>query len=271
MTTRRDRLFAQCALASGLIGLLGVCAAAPIVMLPVGEITRLSYAGQELFIDTNNNGRPDTGDVFEGVVSVTAIAGAASGTDLSAQLADREITSHFRFSVTGNSSDFSHLEFGLLPGDSFNLFVGQGGSKNFDPSASDAYARASDGQFWLGIQPGVFFESVNDRQSDGSTLNRAWADITANNTGYLLTPEFFRTLLGRNAQHDIGAQSHGDHSVQAVFDNQVAGFSPYFPRFTFNIFGELDVYAVPEPATWLLILIGAGLGGNFSRSRNRLR
>jgi hypothetical protein len=97
--------------------------------LPVGEVTRLSYAGQELFIDTNNNGRPDAGDVFEGVVAVTAIVGAASGTDLSAQLADREITSRFRFSVTGNSSDFSHLEFGLLPGDSFNLFVGQGGRK----------------------------------------------------------------------------------------------------------------------------------------------
>jgi hypothetical protein len=250
--------------------MLSVCLATPIITLPIGEATRLGYAGQELFVDTNKNGRPDAGDVFEGVVSITAISGGASGTDLSAQLADREITSHFRFSVTGNSGDFSHLEFGLLPGDSFNLFVGQGGSKNFDPSASDAYARASDGQLWLGIQPGLFFESVNDRQIDGSTLNRAWADITANNTGYLLSPEFLRTLLGGDPQHFIGGQIHGDHAVQAIFDNRVAGFSPYSPRFTFSIFGELDVFAVPEPATWLLILMGASLA-RFFPIRNRLR
>jgi hypothetical protein len=108
-------------------------------------------------------------------------------------------------------------------------------------------------------------------KQQGSTLNRAWTDITANNTGYLLTPEFLRTLLGGDSQHFIGGQIHGDHAVQAIFDNRVAGFSPYFPRFTFNIFGELDVLAVPEPATWLLILIGAGLAGNFSRSKSRPR
>jgi hypothetical protein len=111
--------------------------ATPLITLPTGEITHLNYSGQELFVDKNNNKRPDVGDVFEGVVSISQISGATSGADFSDQLADKEITSHFRFSVTGNSSDFRHLEFGLLPGDSFNLFVGQGSSKNFDPSASD--------------------------------------------------------------------------------------------------------------------------------------
>lgn len=271
MISRRDRLFANCVLALGLGGVISVCQATPLIVLPAGEITRLHYTGQELFIDSNKNGRPDAGDGFEGVVSINQISGATSGADFSSQLADKEITSHFRFSITGNSSDFSHLEFGLLPGDSFNLYVGQDSSKNFDFSAPDAYARASDGQLWLAIQPGPFFESVNDRQSNGATVNRAWADIATNNTGYLLASDLLRTLLGKDAQHSSGSQIHNDHSVQAIFDNRVAGPSPYSPQFTFNIFGELDIFPVPEPATWLLILIGMGAGANFSKLRGRRR
>jgi len=271
MKSGRNHSFAKCALALVLGSMLSVCLAAPIITLPVGEVTRLSYTGQERFNDTNNNNRPDVGEVFEGVASVTGILGATSGADFSSQLANKEITAHFHFTVTGHSNDFSHLEFGLLPGDFFNLYVGQGASKNFDPSASDADARASDGQLWLGIQPGPFFESVNDRQPDGSTLNRAWADITANNTGYLLPQEFLRALLGSDPQHFIGTQSHGDHAVQAIFDNRVAGFSPYFPRFTFSIFGELDIFAVPEPATWLLILVGMATGIFFAKPGGRLQ
>jgi len=271
MTFGRGRLFAKCILPLGLGGVLSVCHATPLIMLPAGQITRLNYAGQELFIDSNGNKRADAGDVFEGVVSINQILSTTSGADFSSQLADSEITSYFRFSVTGNSIDFRHLEFGLLPGDSFNLYVGQGSSKNFDPSAPDAYARASDGQLWLGIQPGLFFESVNDRQSDGSTLNRAWADIAVNNTGYSLASDLLRTLLGRDAQHSIGDQTHSDHSVQAIFDNQVAGPSPYSPQFTYNIFGEFDIFPIPEPATWLLILIGMGAGANFSKTHGRFR
>ncbi|HEY6043633.1 MAG TPA: PEP-CTERM sorting domain-containing protein, partial [Nitrosospira sp.] len=50
----------------------------------------------------------------------------------------------------------------------------------------------------------------------------------------------------------------------------VAGLSPYSPQFTYHIFGEFDVFPVPEPATWLLILIGMGAWANFSRKWNRL-
>src|SRR5688500_4428070 len=211
MVRARGRLFISCVWALSLIGLSSECFAIPLIMLPAGEITRFTYAGQEHFIDTNENNLFDAGDIFEGVVSVNQIWGATSGVDFSSQLADKEITSHYRFSVTGNSDDFSHLEFGLLPGDSFNLYVGQGSSKNFDPSTPDAYDRASDGDLWLGIQPGVFFESVNDRQSDGTTLNRAWFDIAVNNTDYLLASDLLRTLLGKDAQHSIGAHTHHDH------------------------------------------------------------
>jgi hypothetical protein len=268
MQPRLSYSFTKWIFGLGLAGLINLSHALPLITLSSGEITRLSYTGQELFMDTNKNGRPDTGDVFEGIVNITQIQGATSGANFSSQLADNELTGYFHFSVTGNSSNFSHLEFGLLSGDFFNFYVGQGSSKNFDPSSLDAYARASDGQFWLGVQPGGFFESVNDRQPDGTTLNRAWSDITINNTGYFLHGDFLRTILGKDAQHIVGSQSHGDHSTQGIFDNHVAGPSPFSPRFTFNIFGEFDIFAVPEPSTWLLVLLGTGLGLGFRKRRN---
>lgn len=75
------------------------------------------------------------------------------------------------------------------------------------------------------FQPSPDPEEKMVPKQQGSTLNRAWTDITANNTGYLPTPEFLRTLLGGDSQHFIGGQIHGDHAVQAIFDNRVAGFS----------------------------------------------
>jgi hypothetical protein len=269
MQSRRNYSLAERIFGLGLACLACLSHAAPLIVLPVGEITRLSYAGQEFFDDRNGNHLPDRGDVFKGVVNITRIQGAASGADFSPQLADNELTGRFHFSIIDQSSDFSHLEFGLLPGDFFNFYVGQGPTKNFDPSASNAYDRASDGQFWLGLQPGGVFESVNDRQPNGSTLNRAWADISVNNTGYLLETDLLRTILGRDAQHMVGSQSHGDHSTQAIFDNQVAGPSSFPSQFTFNIFGEFDIFAVPEPPTQLLVLLGMTIGMSMRKFGNR--
>jgi hypothetical protein len=73
-----------CAMMLGFIA--NVVYAGPLIVLPVGEVSRLSYSGEELFHDSNLNGLPDVGEVFEGVVNITKIAGAQSGTDLSAQL-----------------------------------------------------------------------------------------------------------------------------------------------------------------------------------------
>jgi PEP-CTERM putative exosortase interaction domain len=271
MQPRRNYSLTKRIFGLGLASLVSLSHAAPLIVLPAGEITRLSYVGQEFFDDKNGNHLPDRGDVFKGVVNITQIHGVASGADFSSQLADNELTGRFHFSIIDQSSDFSHLEFGLLPGDFFNFYVGQGSTKNFDPSASNVYDRASDGQFWLGLKPGGVFESVNDRQSNGSTLNRAWADITVNNTGYFLHSDLLRTILGKDAQHRVGSQFHGDHSTQAIFDNQVAGASSFPSQFTFNIFGEFDVFAVPEPPTPLLILLGMTIGLSFRRCGNMSR
>jgi len=88
MTFGRGRLFAKCILPLRLGGVLSVCHATPLIVLTAGQITRLNYAGQELFIDSNGNKRADAGDVFEGVVSINQILSTTSGADFSSQLAD---------------------------------------------------------------------------------------------------------------------------------------------------------------------------------------
>jgi hypothetical protein len=242
----------------GLLGLSGLAHPA-LILLPVGEITRVEYVGEERFFDNNGNGVADVGDVFEGIALINKIVGVQSGTDFSAQLSQREVTAHFRFSVTAGSSTVGHFEFDLLPGDFFSFFVGEGATKNYDPSQPDAIARASDGQLLFEAKPNAFFESVNDLQPNSSTLNRAWMNVSTNNTGFLFESELLRTLVGRDANHVFDGGVHGDHSAQATFDNRTAGLSPFFPRFTFHMFGDGHVLAVPEPGT--LALIGLPLLG----------
>ena len=87
MQPRLSYSFTKWIFGLGLAGLINLSHALPLITLSSGEITRLSYTGQELFIDTNKNSRPDTGDVFEGIVNITQIQGATSGANFSSQLA----------------------------------------------------------------------------------------------------------------------------------------------------------------------------------------
>jgi hypothetical protein len=226
------------------------------ISLPVGQIARLDYTGFETFHDLNSNGIADAGDFFDGIVQFQSIKNATGTIDLSGQLATQELTGNFRFSVIGGSSISGHIEFGLLPTDFFRLFVGTGATKNYDPTAPDAVARATDGVPWLSILPGGFFESVNDRPPGGATLNRAWMSVATNATGYGLVAVPFPTLLGEDPSHTYLGASHGDHAVQMYFENSVSGSSTV-PGFTFSIFGPIFLDAVPEPSSLTL----AGLGG----------
>jgi hypothetical protein len=230
---------------------------ADLITLPTGGIARLDYIGFETFHDVNGNGVVDAGDFFDGIILVTSITNASGTVDLSSQLATRELTGHFRFTVIGGSSLAGHFEFGLTAADFFQLYVGTGPTKNWDPTAADAVARATDGDLWAAVLPGVFFESVNDRLPNGATLNRAWMNLTTNNTGYDFTPEPFPTLLGLDPTHTYLGEMKGDNVVQAFFENSVAGPSTV-PGFTFSIFGSVFVEAnIPEPST--LALTGLGL------------
>jgi hypothetical protein len=226
------------------------------ITLPVGRIAQLDYSGYETFHDLNGNSVADAGDYFDGIAQFRAIKAQPGGPDLSGQLADKELTVHFRFTVIGGSSGSGHLEFGLKPDDFFRLYVGEGAAKNYDPTAPDAVARAIDGALWLAVEPGPFFESVNDAQPGGATLNRAWMDLTTNNTGYELAAATFPSLLGRDPSHTYLGEAHGDHAAQLYFENSVAGRSDV-PGFTFRIFGPVYVRAVPEPGTLALAGLGA--------------
>ena len=113
----------------------------------------------------------------------------------------------------------------------------------------------------------MFFESVNDRQPSGATLNRAWMNVSTNNTDYGLAAVLFPTLLGEDPTHTYQGQTEGDHAVQLYFENHVAGLSDV-PGFTFRIFGPVFVEAVPEPSTLTLASLGAlGLLGYVQRRR----
>lgn len=255
-------------LAGGVLG-SPVTARAELITLPVGEIARLDYTGLETFHDLNGNGVADAGDFFDGIVQFRSIGTATGTVDLSGQLAAAELTAQFRFSVIGGSSSSGHIEFGLLPEDFFRFYVGTGVTKNYDPTAPDALARATDGPLWLAILPGGFFESVNDRLLNGATLNRAWMDLATNHTGYGFAAVPFPTLLGEDPSHTYLGASRGDHAVPFYFENRVAGRSPV-PGFTFSIFGSAFVLAVPAPSSLTLggIALLMGLGGAWGRPRS---
>jgi hypothetical protein len=225
------------------------------ITLPLNEIAVLTYSGYETFHDLNRNRIADPGDLFTGIIQVQSIKNAAGTSDLSGQLATKELTGAFSFHVTGGSSPSGHIEFGLAPGDFFSLFVGTGATKNYDPSAPDAVARATDGQPWLSVLPGAFFVSVNDLIG-GQPVNRAWADVSANDTGYGLAAETFLDLLGKPSSNTYGGVTHGDYASQIDFENHSARSD--LPGYTFKISGFVFVEATPAPEPASLTLLGLG-------------
>jgi hypothetical protein len=237
--------------------------AGPIV-LPTNGITKLGYTGYETFHDVNGNGVVDAGDNFDGIFQLQSITNPAGTVDLSGQLGQAEITGSFLFTVIGGSSTSGHIEFGLPTGNFFSLFVGQGATKNYDPSAPDAVARATDGLPWFSIQSGTFFESVND-VINGAPLNRAWMNYTSNNTGYTLASEPFPTLLGEDPTHTYMGVTKGDNIVQVYFENSSARSD--LPGYTFKINGPIYLQAVPAPPS--IVLGATGLLGLAKFARRR--
>lgn len=214
-----------------------------LIQLPTGEITKLTYDGEEYFYDNNNNGIPDEGDVMEGIAIITSIEGIDSNQSYSHQLKTREITVVFRFTITaGSIYPDGHIDFSLVEGDFFRLYVGVGNRKNYDPLATNAWDRAADGSLWISMESDTFFESVNDVQSDGSTLNRTWADLANNNTRYAFLHGLFPTRLGLDPSHVFDGQPRGDIPSQLYFENFVHGPSAN-PDYTFDISGHFYVEA----------------------------
>jgi len=217
-----------------------------LIQLPVGEISRLTYVGEEYHYDNNNNGIPDAGDVMEGIAIITGIEGVDSKQSFSHQLKTREITVIFRFTITaGSIYPEGHIDFSLVEGDFFKLYVGVGNRKNYDSLATNAWDRAADGSEWISMEPGTFFESVNDVQPDGSTLNRTWADLASNNSRYSFLHTLIPTHLGLDPSHVYEGQPRADIPAQLYFENFINGPSAN-PDYTFSIRGHFYVQAASE-------------------------
>lgn len=225
--------------------------AAPIT-LPVNDIAVLTYTGYESFHNVNGSPIVGPGDFFTGNFQVQSIANASGTLNLSAQLATAEVTGAYSFHITGGSITTGHLEFGLAPGDFFSMYVGTGATKNYDPNNPST---ATDGQLWANILPGSFFVSVNDL-INGAPVNRGWANLTENDTGYTLAAEKFLDLLGKPAENTYNGVTHGDYAVQLDFENHSAPSD--LPQYTFKISGFVYVEAVatPEPSSLVLLALG---------------
>lgn len=217
-----------------------------LIRLPTGEITKLTYVGEERHYDNNENGIPDEGDVMEGIAIITGIEGVDSQQSYSQQLKTREITVVFRFTITaGSIYPEGHIDFSLVEGDFFRLYVGVGNRKNYNPLAANSWDRAADGHAWISMEPDTFFESVNDVQPDGSTLNRTWADLATNNTRYVFLQSLIPTQLGLDPSHVFDGQPRDDIPAQLYFENFINGPSAN-PDYTFSIHGHFYVEAATE-------------------------
>jgi hypothetical protein len=237
--------------------------AGPIDLIP-GDITQLAYTGYETFHNVEGLGAVVPGDYFDGIFQVQAITNPGGSINLSGQLAQVQLTGYFRFTVTGGSSSSGHIEFGLNPGDGFSFYVEPAGVNAFNPSSPNAVALATSGTPWLALQPGSFFDSVND-VTNGVPLNRTWADIALNQTGYGFGLDTFATQLGVDPTHTYNGVKLGDDVVQAFFENHSAASD--LAGYTYKINGDVYVNAIPAPEPASLLLVATGLLGSLVTHR----
>ena len=246
-----------------IIGIVSVARAEVPIELPINRIAQLDYAGIEYWND--NNTPPGTfpivnaGDSFSGVLLIENITDEKGKANFSAQLEDKELVIHFQFSVVAGPDDENHLEFNLLGGDFFRFYVRD--LDILEPlildtvmySEAELVAFVTQGEMWLTIEDNVpFFESVNNPDPNPipgttGTLNRAWSDVSTNETGYSLLSLPIRTILSQNSMHNLDGDSHRDHLSSATFDNRVnlpPGFDTHSSRLFFNIFGEFRLRAI---------------------------
>jgi hypothetical protein len=285
---KRKAMFVMAGLAAAFTLGASVATAAPITLFD-DQITKLKFVNFENVTQGTNTGNDplaiDTGDVFTGILNVEAITNISGAQDLSAQLASTELTGHFQVSVVGGFLPTTlgasgHLDLALASGDFINLYYDT--APDWDPTSGTlGVTEATNGLLWASIL-GSSYEGVNDSTvipfGASSSVNRNWADIGVNNTGYSFIPTLFGVPTGEPMGHykdldnsggfTLGDTVHGDHLSDVFFASRL--FAPSgVAGYAFRSEDPVYVNAVPEPGTFLLL--GSGLVGLGFAARRRFK
>ena len=275
---RKSIIFILLLVVISLLGFITLASASQPIELFTGfdEINKLKFVTYQNFHDTDANGL-DAGDWFEGIFKAQSITDISGTKELTAQLNDRELTGHFKFSVAGVSDGHADLAFGAT--DFMEFYTGSGANMNWDPAdvtldpvtgvteVTEAIKRATDGDLWLSIDSSSF-EGSSDSFASSYSFTEAWANVTTNLTGYTILPQTYPTVFNPTYPgHNTSLPAaHTGHPSDVYFQSLASGSNIS----GWDIRSEDVVYlaVAPEPISSVLFLSGGAVLG-FSIYRKK--
>jgi hypothetical protein len=267
-----------------LILMIGVFLSASAFALPqmlTDQVTQFKFSNLENLIDADQSGDISPGDQFYGILTVTTLSdvNTTNVTWANGPATNDEITGYFHLTVDTASPNFSYtssppvgttwsLTFKLDAANNDEISLYYDTNKNYsggsvgDPGVTADIANATDGSLWMQILPGDYVEGGNQSTTYtdpfghviNTSTNYNWANLTTNNTGYIILPELWKDFSG-------SAGNYGSHTSDLYWESQLSFTNSNSPANGIWAFSSQDpgyLYAtVPEPTT--LVLFGLGL------------